>query len=161
MDGNAPSSTELAGIPSMNGLTAEEAQFVYNCEVLGLPVKAAAVQAGMPPTMISRPHIQQARELLKREIRGNLAITKEDVVFGITEAIHRARILAEPMTEIVGWEKVAKLLGYNEPQKIDVNITSSIDALKGHVRGMSDADLARVVGASDVIDADFYEVKGP
>lgn len=161
MDGTTPSATDLAGIPSMNGLSAEEAQFVYNCEVLGLPVKAAARQAGLPPTMISRPHLQQARTLLRREVQGNLAITKEDVVFGIQDAIGRARILAEPMTEIVGWEKIAKLLGYNEPQKIDVNITSSIDALKGHVRGMSDTDLARMVGAGDIIDADFYEVKQP
>src|SRR5690606_38125020 len=87
-----PTAVELAGIPSMNGLTAEEAQFVYNCEVLGLPVRKAASMAGMPPTMVAKPHLQQARELLKRELRGAVNITKDDVVFGMREAIARARI---------------------------------------------------------------------
>jgi len=143
----------------MNGLTAEEAQFVYNCEVLGLPVRKAASMAGMPPTMVAKPHLQQARELLKRELRGAVNITKDDVVFGMREAIDRARILAEPATEIMGWEKIAKLLGYDSPQKVDINITASIDVLKSHIRGMDDEQLAEIAGAKDVIDGDFYRVE--
>ena len=73
---------DLATIPSLSALTAEEAQFVYGAEVLGLPVKAAARMAGLPLGMVSKPHLQQARELLKREVRGAMNITKEDVVFG-------------------------------------------------------------------------------
>lgn len=137
-------------------LTNEEAQFVYNVEVLGLPARKAADMAGMPAAKMSAPHILQARELAKRDLRGSVALTKEDVVHGMHEAIGRAKILAEPMTEIIGWEKIAKLLGYDTPQKIDVNIHASLEVLQSHVRGMSDEELAKLLGANSVIDGDFY-----
>lgn len=156
-----PSAADLAGVPSLSGLTAEEANFVYNCEVLGLPVRKAASMAGMPPTMVSKPHLQQARELLKREVRGAVNITKEDVVHGMREAIDRARIIAEPATEIMGWEKIAKLLGYDSPQKVDINITASIEVLRAHVKTMGDAELAELIGARGVIDGDFYRLEKP
>lgn len=72
--------------PSISALKDEEANFVYNVEVLGLPVKKAASMAGMPLGRLNAPHIIQAREITKRELRSALAITKEDVVFGMTEA---------------------------------------------------------------------------
>lgn len=161
MEQQLPSAADLAGIPSMSGLTAEEAQFVFNCEVLGLPVRKAASMAGLPATMVAKPHLQQARELLKREIRGAVNITKEDVVFGMREAIDRARILAEPATEIIGWKEIAKLLGYDSPQKVDINITASIDVLKTHIRAMDDSSLAELLGARGVIDGDFYRLEKP
>lgn len=151
----------LSQIPSLSALSAEEAQFVYGAEVLGLPVKAAARMAGLPLGMVSKPHLQQARELLKREVRGAMNITKEDVVFGYRDAIDRARIINEPATEIAGWREISKLLGYDTPQKIDINITQSIEVLKEHARGLDDAELARIVGARDIIDTDFYELPGP
>ena len=60
----------------------------------------------------------------------------------------------------MGWEKIAKIAGLDAPQRIDINVTASMTVLKGHVRSMSDADLARLVGSSgNVVDVDFYPVK--
>lgn len=159
MTDSLPAASELAGIPSMSGLTAEEASFVYNVEVIGLPARAAARQAGLPPTMISKPHLQQARELLRREVRGNLQVTKEDVTFGIKEAIDRARILGEPMTEIAGWDRLVKLHGLDAPQKVDISVHTTIEVLNQHVRGLSDVELAKALGGDTVIDGDFYRVE--
>jgi hypothetical protein len=147
-------------LASSNHLTDDEANFVYNVEALGLPAKKAAELAGMSLKKLNAPHIIQAREQTKRELRGATQITKEDVIWGMREAIDRARLLGEPMTEIIGWEKTAKLLGYDQPQRIDINITASVDALKSQVRRLSDAELVKLVGANGVIDADFYEVDG-
>lgn len=155
-----PNAMALAGLPAVATLTQEESEFVYNVEYLGLPVKKALSLSGMPPTMISKPHIIQAREMVKRELRGALMITKEDIVHGMHEAVGRARLLGEPMTELVGWEKIAKILGHDAPQRIDINVVQSIEVLKGQVKHMSDADLARLVGDTGIIDADFYEVGG-
>lgn len=152
-----PSATELAGLPSFNGLTAEEAQFVYNVEVIGLPVRAAASQAGMPVTMISKPHLMQARELLRREVRGSCQVTKEDVTFGIKDAIARAVIINEPMTEIAGWDRLVKLHGLDAPTKVDISINTTIEVLQTHMRGMSDAELALAVG-DGIIDASFVRI---
>ena len=153
------STTDLAGIPSMNGLTAEEAQFVYGVEVVGLPVRVAAKQAGLALTAVSKPHLQQARELLKREVRGNLNVTKEDVTFMLKEAYDMGRIIAEPMSMISAANSLSKLHGLDAPQKIDVNVTASLEVLRANVQHMPDSDLVALVGANNVIDADFYPVE--
>ena len=46
-------------------LDEDEANFVYNVEVLALPARKAATLAGMKPTKVSAPHVAQAREALK------------------------------------------------------------------------------------------------
>jgi hypothetical protein len=98
----------------------------------------------------------QARELVRRELRGNVAITKEDVVLGIKDAIGRAVIIAEPATEIRGWEVISKLLGYDSPAKVDVNIRESITVVQQQVRALPDAKLVEMLGAGAVLDGDFY-----
>lgn len=139
-------------------LTNEEAQFIYNIEILGLPAKKAADMAGMSYGKMSAPHIIQARELAKREMRGTMQITKEDVVFGVHDAIGRAKIIAEPATEIRGWEVISKLLGYDAPQKVDINIRESIHVAQQHVKSLPDHELIKMLGAGNVIDCDFYVV---
>lgn len=139
-------------------LTSEEENFVYNVEVLGLPARKSADMAGMPVGSMNKPHIMQAREAVKRELRGSLQITKDDIVNGYRDAIGRAQILGEPAVEIMGWEKIAKILGFDAAQKVDVNITASLDVLKTHVRTMSDDQLSKMLGADGIIDGDFYVV---
>lgn len=142
--------------PSM--LTAEEANFVYNLEVLGLPLRKAADMAGVPPTVGTAAHIVQARAALKRELRGTTAITKEDVVFGLHDAIGRAKLLADPKAEMMGWKEIGMMLGYYEPQKIDVNLHASVEVLQKSIRNIPTNELVKRLGADAVIDADFYEV---
>lgn len=142
------------------GLTEDEVNFVYNTEILGLPVRKAASMAGMPIGRSVAPHIVQARELAKRALRGVLQITREDVVHGYMDAVAMARSMADPLTMIVGWEKTAKLLGLEAPQRVDINITASIEVAQSRVKTMSDTELAQSLGANNIIDADFYEVPG-
>ena len=142
------------------GLTQADCEFVYNKEVLGLPTKKAASLAGVPFSRVYEPHIKQACELVQREMRGSMP-SKETLVHMTMEAIDRARLLGDPMTEIIGIEKVHKMLGYDVPQKIDININASVEVLRENVRTLPTSQLiAAVPGAADVIDADFYEV-GP
>lgn len=144
-----------------NHLTAEEAKFVYNVEVLQMPMQLAADQSGMPLRRAVSPHIVQARQLIKDEIRRTTGITKEDCVYGMRDAIDRARIFAEPMTEIVGWEKIAKLMGYDAPQRVDININATVEVIRGQLRHLPDEELVKALpDARDIIDGDFYEVPG-
>lgn len=150
-------SLPIANLPA--GLEQAEAEFVYNVEVLDLPLKKAAQLAGLPLGQTGKPHIAQAREMVRRELRGNLQVTKEDATHGLKEAIRRAVLLGEPMTEIAGWDRLIRLHGLNEPERIDINLKASIEVAQKHVRHMSDADLVRALGAGGVIDAEFYEVQ--
>lgn len=152
-------SSGFLNVGGPSGLTDDEANYIYNVEVLGLPPRKAAQLAGMPVAKLTKPHIMQAREHVKRELRGAMAITKDDVVFGMRDAIDRARILGEPATEIAGWKEIARILGYDAAQRVDVNLHASIDVLRHQVRQLSDEELMRAVGADSVIDADFYVVR--
>lgn len=140
-------------------LTEGEANFVYNLEVLGLPLRKAADMAGVKPTIATAAHVVQARELLKRELRGSTAVTREDVVFGIQDAIGRAKILADPKAEIMGWKEIGTMLGYYEPRKIDVNLNASVEVLQKNIRTIPTNELVKRLGADSIIDADFYEVE--
>ena len=139
-------------------LTNAEAQFVYNVEVLGLPTKKAAELAGLIYNSALKPHIVQAREIAKNELRGSVQITKEDVLVGITDAIGRAKIIAEPATEIRGWEVINKMLGYDAPKKLDINLRESLTVVQQQVRSMPTSELVSALGAGGIIDVDFYAV---
>ena len=145
-------------IEALKTLADDEASFVYNVEVLGLPTKKSADLAGMEAHKIYAPHIKQAREIVCAELNSRVNLSKEDVIRGMHDAVGRARILGEPMTEIVGWEKIAKLLGYEAPQKHEVNVTATIEAMQGSLKSLPDSELSKLVNAGDIIDAEFYLV---
>ena len=146
----------LPGMPQ--GLTSEETEYVYYVEVVGLPPRKAASMSGMEYRRINAPHVMQAREQVKHEVRGDLQVTKEDVTFGLRDAINRAKILADPMTEIAGWNSIIKLHGLDAPTRVTVSFKESVEAYKEHVRRLSDSELVAEIGAGNIIDADFYEV---
>jgi hypothetical protein len=144
---------------SLSTLTDVEANFVYNAEVLMLPARKAAEMAGLPFSQIYADHIKQARELVKSEVNQAINLTKADVAQGIYDAIGRAKIIGEPMTEIVGWRDLAKLLGHDTPAKVDINITASIDVVRSQLRQLPDHELSELAGANGIIDAEFYMVR--
>lgn len=140
------------------GLTDEEANFVYNAEVLGLPMRKAASMAGMPVSRAVKPHIVQARETVKRELRGNLGFTREDIVAGYQDAIGIARMQGDAVPMIAGWKETAKILGLDAPQRIDINLQASIEVQQAQIRTLSTEDLLKRLGAGDTIDGEFYDL---
>lgn len=139
-------------------LTNEEAQLVYNLEVLGLPLKKACEMAGVGIHVAYQPHISQARTEAKKALRRRVDLTKDDVVEGMLDAIDRAKIISEPATEIRGWEAISKLLGFDSPTRIDINLRESITAVQQQVKALPTSTLVELLGAGSVIDGEFYEV---
>lgn len=140
------------------GLTPEDANLIYNLEVLGMPVALACKQAGVARTRAIAPHIIQARELVKRELRASMMITREDVVAGYQDAVGLAKLMGDPTAMIIGWEKTAKILGLDAPARIDINLQASIEVQQQSVRALSTTELLKRLGAGDIIDAEFYDV---
>lgn len=140
-------------------LTHEEAEFVHNVEVLGLPIIKAAKMAGLPYAQTRESHIAQAREAIRQEIAGRLRVTKEDSARGILDAIDRAKNLSEPMTEIAGWKEINQMYGHNEPQQVNINVKESITVVQQQLRQLPDAKLIELLGDGNVIDGEFYEHK--
>jgi hypothetical protein len=144
---------------ALQHLTPNESEFVYNVEVLGLPVVRSASLAGLPLSVAYKPHIQEARRLVAIELRGKSQFTREDVNAGIHAAIQRAEMINEPATEIKGWAEIARINGLDAPQRVDVNVRASVEVLQKAVRTMSDEEImAALPDARDVVDAEFYVV---
>jgi|GEM_PF-3084348 len=139
-------------------LTAAEEEFVHNVEVLGLPMRRAAELAGFPLQRVREPHIIQAREVRRQESLRRLTITKEDSARGILDAIDRARIIAEPATEIAGWKEINNMYGHNQAVKIDVQLNATVEVLQKQIKGISTSDLVKSLEAGNVIDGDFYQI---
>lgn len=143
-------------------LSEQEQQFVYNIEVLGLSVKRAAELAGIsdPYGASNRREIADARARLRAEVQKRAEITKEDVVHGIKDAIDQAKVLSDPTAQIIGWREIAKMLGYDAPREVKITISADIRGMRKQIAQLDDAALVQMLDATDVIDADFYEVRG-
>ncbi len=140
------------------GFSQEETEFVYNTEILGLPARVAARRANMAVSKIIAPHMVQARDTVRRAFQQTMVITRADIVNGYQEAIHMAKIQGDALTTMIGWEKTAKILGLEQPTKIDVNLSVSMDVLQKNVKNLTDAELMAQLGAGAIIDAEFYPV---
>lgn len=85
--------------------------------------------------------------------------SKEDSTRGILDAIDRARILGEPITEIAGWKEINVMYGHNAPAKIDIHTHATIEVLQKQIRQVPTSELVKQLGAGNVVDGEFYEVE--
>jgi len=116
----------------------------------------AAQLAFLPYSATRSDRVLAARAVTKREMAESVKITKDDVLRGVKGAIERAQIIAEPATEIRGWEVINKMLGFDAPTQIDVHVRGTIEHVQRQVKTLSDDQLVQLVGAGNVIDGDFY-----
>lgn len=144
------------------GLTDQEAMFVYQMDVIGLPAARAAEVAGVnsPYALLKKPHIVAAREQTRLALRQRTNFTREDVIAGLKEAIDQAQVMADPMAQIAGWREIGKMLGFDKTPNVHLHLNGTVDQMKRQVSGMSNEDLAALMGNPDVLDADFYRIDG-
>lgn len=140
-------------------LTEQETLFLYNVEVVGLPVLRAAEICGIKSAhyVLKKPHMVAARQKFREAIRGDVDFSREDVVFGMKEAVDQAKILGDPMAQIAGWREIAKIKGYDKQPTINFNLTGTIEDFRKQVQNMSTSSLLELVG-ENILDADFYRV---
>lgn len=151
----------LTATPSNDELSETEQKLLYNVEVLGLNPTRAGELAGVsnPHAVLKRPQVLAAREKMKVALRGRVNITRDDVVNGMLEAIDQAKLIADPMAQIAGWREIAKILGYDQTRKIEININAPANRVREQLQQLSDDDLIELAGAENIIDAEFHEVR--
>lgn len=71
----------------------------------------------------------------------DVGITRQDVVNGIMEAINRAKLQAEPATEIAGWKEIGKILGHYAPEVKKVVLTDDQDKVIRKLESLTTAEL--------------------
>ena len=85
--------------------------------------------------------LSEARDNLSAEVQ----ITRADVVEGILGAINRAKLQAEPATEIAGWKEIGKILGHYAPEVKKVQLTDGEDTIVRKLESLTTQELLQLV----------------
>lgn len=138
-------------------LTEQEEKLLYHIEVLGFNATRAGALVGIenPQLVLKKPGVQEVRDRMREAVRKKVDITKEDIINGFLKAIEQADLLGEPMTQIAGWERIAKILGFDKPKEVIV-WAGDAKGVRRQIAQLPDADLVKLLEADNVIDAEFY-----
>ena len=133
-------------------------------------IMADAILEGATPSEAARladMHPASASTVLKSEdIKGYLAKAREeieeistmkrcDVLNLLIEAIDMARTLADPAQMINGAKEVGKMMGYYEPEKLKIEMTSDQSVLAQKLKQLTDQELLEIAsGKARVIEGD-------
>lgn len=104
-----------------------------------------------------RPSIQAALQKEWKRAEKVMDISKKQVLDGMMDAIGQAKLMADPMAQISGWREVAKMCGYYEPQRLQVEVSVSAKRLFSQFETLSDEELLKIA-EQDIIEADEFEV---
>jgi phage terminase small subunit len=114
---------------------------------------AAAIRAGyskrsakmQASRLMTNDDVLRALDERRRRLAGDFRIKHEDVLAGFLVAIQRASDQDNPAAMISGWREVAKLLGFNEPERISVQLSDDQQGLQKKFEALSDAELLAVM----------------
>jgi hypothetical protein len=102
--------------------------------------------------------VQLALAQARQEISEATTIKRLDVLNIMLEAIDMARTLADPATMIKGASEVGKMMGYYEPEKVDLKVNLSEDVFHSKLKQLSDAELLEIAsGRSRVIEGEVLQ----
>jgi hypothetical protein len=105
--------------------------------------------------VIRQEDVQGHLTAARQELEEITTIKRLDVLNIFLEAINMARIQADPANMIGGAREIAKMMGYNEPEKKVVEFTGDDNVLKSKIRQMSDEDLYELAyGKAKVIQGE-------
>lgn len=134
----------------VNAVLTEQQKLFVKYWAEGDSVDKAAKRAGYDGggygyQLKTRPNILAMYHELKEQYQKAAQVTREDVMNGFKDAIEMARLMSEPATMIVGWREIAKLCGFYEPKKLDLNITVNGSVTLERMSKMSDRELLDII----------------
>lgn len=111
----------------------------------GESVCRSAEVAGIPvATGYGRMRSDEVKRMLRagrREVESVATISRLDVLNMFLEAIDMARTISDPGQMINGADKIAKMMGYYEPEEVKVDLNVNYDGAIRRIRELSDVEL--------------------
>ncbi len=90
--------------------------------------------------------VQAAIATRQAQDRQRLQVQRDDVIAGVLEGIEICRLRGDGGGVVKGWMAMARLLGFLEPQRHQIEVTSGDGAvLTAKISAMSDAELLAIV----------------
>lgn len=88
-----------------------------------------------------RGKLREARE----EIENAVTVRRLDVLNIFLEAIDMARMISDPSQMINGADKIAKMMGYYEPEEVKVDVSINYEGALRRIKELSDVELLELV----------------
>jgi len=136
----------------------ERQQLVVDALLQGASQSDALRAGGYHPTngtvVMRHEQVQENLRIARGQITDITTLKRLDVLNIFLEAIHTARLMADPAQMINGADKVAKMMGFYAPEKLDINLTTGQRALQGRMDDMSDEELLAIASGEKTIDVD-------
>lgn len=144
--------------------TARALRVIEAVGALGMTYREAAAHVNMPlstvKSLMARDDVKAYMQQMQSAAAKKVDVTRERVMEGMLEAIEHARLVGEPGTEIRGWEALAKMQGYNAPEKHIHDLPEDTKELLESLRSVNDRELAEMAGATNLLELteDDYKV---
>lgn len=129
--------------------TAKQEKFV-EAVMLGKSNSVAALEAGYssPSAPKLSDTVRQEIEAARKDLQDITKIKRTDVILGMLEGIHVAKIMSDAGNIIKGWSEIGKMHGYYAPETKNINLTIEQRSARGQIEAMSDEDLLDIVNGN-------------
>ena len=142
----------------MGQLTTRQALFVDHYALCNNAAEAARLAGYSADTsrqigsrLLSHVDVKAALQARRQVFQAELEVTRQDVVNGLQEAILMAKSQLNPGAMISGLVQLAKLLGFYEPEVIQVDFSPENDRLKAKFAAMSDDELVAIAAGRSLL----------
>jgi hypothetical protein len=145
----------------MNDPSQQQDTFLQGLD-LGLTPTQAAKRANYKDPrnsakqLMAMPHLSEKIKEIVHKVRKEYALSRADVQRGIMEAIEMARLQADPLVMIRGFQEVNKMCGYYAPEEKRITLT---DAQAGGIQQMQTMPLDELINLAEgeIIEAELLD----
>lgn len=145
-------SSELATTQSAR---ARRLKAIEAIAVMGMTHAEAASYSGMTVnsvrTLMQKDEVRSYIADIQQAQSKRLSVSREQVMQGMLDAISHAKMLGEPATELRGWEAVAKMQGYNAPERHIHELPKDTQRYLDAVKELRDEELYEITGKKSLI----------
>src|SRR5690349_15165997 len=126
--------------------TQRQRDFVYALVHLNKTYANAAIHAGYKdpqPTaskLMKLPHVKALIAKEREDFAVQNRMTKKKVMDGFLEAIDMAKIKADPIAMIGGWREIARMCGYFEPTRHQIQVSVAGKIVVEKLQTLSDSE---------------------
>lgn len=107
-------------------------------------LRAAGYHPSNADTVMRQEDIQQYIAQARGELEDVTTLRRLDVINVFLEAIDMARTLADPAQMINGAKEVGKMMGFYEPERIDIHVSGSAQAMASKFKQLTDEELYEI-----------------
>ena len=107
-------------------------------------LRAAGYHPSNADTVMRQEDIQQYIAQARGELEDVTTLRRLDVINVFLEAIDMARTLADPAQMINGAKEVGKMMGFYEPERIDITVSGSAQAMASKFKQLTDEELYEI-----------------